>query len=345
MADVLYDVIVIGAGPAGLAAAMFTARRGLKTAIVSKDLGGQLALTEWIENYPGVDRLGGRELCERFLAQVKRDGAEFRFGEAVAIEPSTPGVSQISNLKSPMKGWVVRTAEGEELTTRTVILAFGLTPNDLGCEGEGRLKGKGVYYSAVNDAPKQDGEIVAVVGGGNSAVTAVLELAPRATKVLLIHRRAELRAEKPLLERLHQLTNVEIRTPFAVASLDGGDWVERMTLLPTDPTTGTPIIDNFQTPDSKFQIPVNSVFVQIGFSAKTKWLEGVVQLNERREVVVDRDCRTSVPGIFAAGDLTDIAYKQAAISTGEGVKAALQTFKYLQGIAGRPAVMFDWDHS
>jgi len=333
MADVMYDVVVVGAGPAGLAAAMFTARRGLKTVIVSKDLGGQLALTEWIENYPGVDRAGGRELCERFLAQAKRDGAELRFGEAVAIQAMKQWNNEAMERgteaeRCPM--YEVQLAEGNGLRTRTVILSFGLTPNDLGCEGEARLKGKGVYYSAVDDAPKQNGKTVAVVGGGNSAVTAVLELAPRATKVFLIHRRTELRAEKPLLDRLREQPNIEVVTPYTVAELTGDDHVR------------TIVLAHAETGETR-EIPVDSVFVQIGYSAKTKWLEGVVQLNEKREVIVDRDCRTSAPGIFAAGDLTDIAYKQAAISVGEGVKAALQAFKYLQTAAGKPAVMFDWD--
>lgn len=331
----LFDVVVIGAGPAGLAAAMFTARRGLKTLILSKDLGGQLALTEWIENYPGVDRAGGRELCERFRAQAERDGAEFRFGEVIGIRLT---MEQWNNGTMESKSvdlsqiYTVQLAEGTELGTRAIILAFGLTPNDLGCEGEQPLKGKGLYYSAVSDAPKQDGKTVVVVGGGNSAVTAMLELAPRAARVFLVHRRTELRAEKPLLERMRQLPNIEILTPYTVAELRGEDRVDAVVLTHTE------------TGDTR-EIPVDSVFVQIGYSAKTKWLEGVVALNARREVVIDRDCATSAPGIFAAGDLTDIAYKQAAISVGEGVKAALQAFKYLQTQAGKPAVMFDWDHT
>lgn len=321
----LFDVVVIGAGPAGFAAAMFTARRGLRTLILSKDLGGQLALTDWIENYPGVDRATGRELCERFLAQAKRDGAEFRFGEATGIEAAERAGSRAAG-----QGWTVRLAEGDALATRTIILAFGLTPNDLGCEGEQRLKGRGLYYSAVSDAPKQNGTI-AVVGGGNSAVTAALELAPKAQRVLLVHRRTELRAEKVLLKRLGEHANIEILAPYTIAELKGEDHIVAIVLA------------HAENGDTK-EIIVDSVFVQIGYSAKTKWLDGVVALNAKREVVIDRDCVTSAPGIFAAGDLTDITYKQAAISAGEGVKAALQAFKYLQGISGKPAVMFDWDH-
>ncbi|MBI4435009.1 FAD-dependent oxidoreductase [Candidatus Uhrbacteria bacterium] len=358
MAEAMHDVVVIGAGPAGLAAAMFAARRGLKTVIVSKDLGGQLALTEWIENYPGVDRAGGRELCERFLAQAKRDGAEFRLVEAIGIEPSPPrppskeggkqkSISPPPSGRGSERGWVVRLAEGDAITTKTIILAFGLTPNDLGCEGEQRLKGKGVYYSAVDDAPKQNGKTVAVVGGGNSAVTAVLELASRAAKVLLIHRRIELRAEKALLERMRALSNVEVLTPYTVAALTGEDHVRAIVLAHAEAGENKNFSPSHRVGEfagvGTRRLTVDSVFVQIGYSAKTKWLEGAVQLNEKREVIVDRDCRTSASGIFAAGDLTDIAYKQAAISVGEGVKAALQVFKYLQGIAGKPAVLFDWD--
>lgn len=332
-----YDVVIVGAGPAGLAAAMFTARRGLKTVLVSKDLGGQLALTDFLENYPGIDRIGGRELVDRMLAQVKRDGAEFRFGEAMGIEqhnvaedfsPPRGGLKAATTAQASI--YAVRTAEGDELATHTIILAFGLTPNDLGCEGEQRLNGKGVYYSAVADAPKQDGKTIAIVGGGNSAVTAALELAPRAAKVLLVHRRAEFRAERALLDRLGEHANIETMTPYTVAELKGDEHVRAMVLA------------HAETGDTK-EVAVDSVFVQIGFSAKTKWLEGIVPLNAKREVVIDRDCATSVPGIFAAGDLTDITYKQAVVTAGEGVKAALQAFKHLQTASGKPAIMIDWD--
>ncbi|MDO8599779.1 MAG: FAD-dependent oxidoreductase, partial [bacterium] len=198
------------------------------------------------------------------------------------------------------------------------------------CEGEQRLKGKGVYYSAVADAPRQDGKTIAIVGGGNSAVTAALELVPRAAKVLLVHRRTEFRAERTLLDRLGEHANIEIVAPYTVAELKGDDHVRTM------------ILAHAETGNTR-EISVDSVFVQIGFSAKTKWLEGIVPLNDRREVVITRDCATSVPGIFAAGDLTDITYKQAVVTAGEGVKAALQVFKYLQTAAGKPAVMIDWD--
>lgn len=318
-----YDVVVIGAGPAGFAAAMFAARRGLRTVIVSKDVGGQLALTDWIENYPGVDRAGGRELCNRFLTQAQRDGAEFQLGEVTNIAPPPDG-------RASERGWVVRTAEGNELTARTIILAFGLTPNDIGCTGEGPLKGKGVYYAAVSDAPRQEGKAVAVIGGGNSAVTAALELAPKAQHVFLVHRRTAFRAEKVLLERIGEHANIEVVAPYAVAELRGDAHVEAVALAHAE--TG-----------STREVSVDAVFVQIGYSAKTKWLDGVIALNDKREVIIDRDCRTSAAGIFAAGDLTDITYKQTAISVGEGVKAALQAFKYLQEQRGKPAVMFDWD--
>ncbi|MBI4142507.1 FAD-dependent oxidoreductase [Candidatus Uhrbacteria bacterium] len=340
-----HDVVVIGAGPAGLAAAMFTARRGLRTILVAKDIGGQLALTDWIENYPGIARIGGRALVDAMLAQVQRDGAEMLSGEAIAIqtmEQWNNGTMEHTPGPNGLPLYDVRLAEGDGLRTRTVILSFGLTPNDLGCDGEARLKGKGLYYSAVADAPRQDGKTIAIVGGGNSAVTAALELAPRAAKVYLIHRRSEFRAEKKLLDRLREHTNVEIRAPFAIVALEGGAQLERLILAPTDPHTGTPITDP-QLPAPSSQLPVDSVFVQIGFSAKTKWLDGVVALNAKREVIIDRDCATSAPGIFAAGDLTDITYKQAVVTAGEGVKAALQAFKYLATAAGKPAVMFDWD--
>ncbi|MDO8463243.1 MAG: FAD-dependent oxidoreductase [bacterium] len=320
------DVVVVGAGPAGLAAAMFAARRGLTTQIISKDIGGQLALTEWIENYPGVDRIGGRALVDRMLMQAKRDGARVLLGEVTGIQRSTAG-------------FVVSLRQGAPLETKAIILAFGLTPNDLGADGEQEFVGKGVYYSAVDDAPTQDGKVVAVVGGGSSAVTAALALAPRAAKVYLIHRRAAFSAERPLLDRLAEMTGVEQLTARKVVEVRGDGRVAQVMLAPTDPKTGEPVAGDLRVLD------VDSVFVQIGFRAHTTWLSDIVTLNTKREVVITRDCETSTPGVFAAGDLCDIAYKQAAVSVGEGVKAAFQVFKYLQTHAGKPAVMIDWDTS
>lgn len=321
MADAMYDVVVVGAGPAGFSAAMFTARRGLKTILVSKDVGGQLALTDIIENYPGIDRIGGRELVDRMRGQAKRDGAEFVLGEVTGIERESDAPPR----------YVVRLAEGAPFHTKTIILSFGLTPNDLGCTGEQRLKGKGLYYSAVADAPKQTGKRIAVVGGGDAAITAVLELAPRVERVILVHRRPEFRAERVLLDRLRAFENVEVLTPYTVAEVKGEEHVAALGLA------------HAESGEAR-EIAVDAVFVQIGFSSKAKWLEGIVPLNAKREVIIDRDCATTVPGIFAAGDLTDITYKQAVVTAGEGVKAALQAFKYLQTAAGKPAVMFDWDH-
>ncbi|MBI2483225.1 FAD-dependent oxidoreductase [Candidatus Uhrbacteria bacterium] len=312
-----FDVLVIGAGPAGLAAAMFTARRGLRTCVLSKDIGGQAALTDTIENYPGIASVSGRSLVETMRGQATRDGADWQFGEAISI------VSDASL-------HLVRTAEGTTIAARTIILAFGLTPNDLDCLGEAPLRGRGLYYSAVADAPMQDGKTVAVVGGGNAAVTAALELAPRAARVYCIHRREEFRAEQVLLDRLLALPNVVCCRSTVVAEVRGDDRVRELVLAPA-------------TDGASRVLAVDSVFVQIGYSAKTNWLDGVVARNARREVMIDRDCQTNAPGIFAAGDITDISYKQAVISAGEGVKAALQAFKYLQTQAGRPAVMFDWE--
>lgn len=333
MAEALYDVVIVGAGPAGLAAALFAARRGLRVCVVTMDIGGQLALTDWIENYPGLLGATGRALVDQMLEQAKRDGAEVQMGEVERI-------SQISNLKSQIAEWGLTLAEGDTLTTRTVILAFGLTPTPLGAEGEEALRGKGVYYAAVDDAPRQDGKVIAVVGGGDSAVTAALALAPRAAAVHLIHRRDILRAEQALQDRLAEHPNITLHLRRTVAEIRGTEHVESILLSPTDPETGSIRSD---VNGHMAIVPLDSLFIQIGFQAKTKWLAGVVDLNDKNEVVTTRDCETSAPGIFAAGDLTNIAYKQAVVSAGEGTKAALQAFKYLQQQRGKPAVMLDWD--
>jgi thioredoxin reductase (NADPH) len=321
----IYDVVVVGGGPAALTAAMFTARRGLRTVAVAKDLGGQLALTAWIENYPGVDRAGGHDLSTRMRVQAERDGAVLAFDEAVGME------------RHEGNTWILQLASGTTMQSRVIILSFGLTPNDLGATGEEMLRGKGMYYCQPVDAPRQDGKRVAVIGGGSAAAEAALELSRVAERVYCVHRREALRAEQQLIDRLSACKNVEMMMPYVVDTVRGGGAVESMALKPADPETGDAVGTDLRDVD------IDSVFVAIGHRTATTWLDGVVDRNTRGEIIVDRDCRTNVGGVFAAGDVTDITYKQAVISAGEGAKAGLQAFKYLQDEDGKPAIMIDWD--
>lgn len=296
----MYDTIIIGAGAAGLTAALYTARRNLKTLILSKDIGGQTAVATEIENYPGViDQPNGFELMQTFKKQAEKFGAEIKH----------EGVTEIKKNKDIFS---VKT-DKNSYSAKTVILAFGLTPRELGVPGEDKLKGRGVAYCATCDGPLFKNKTVAVVGGGNSALDAADYLSGLAKKVYLIHRRDEFRAEAILQKKVKQAKNIELVLNSEIQEIKGSNKVESIKLSSQDE-----------------EIQVDGVFIEIGYQAKTDWLKNLVKLNSKGEIITDENCRTSTPGIFAAGDVTDAPYKQIVISAGEGAKAALQAHKYIQ---------------
>ncbi len=313
MSKQTYDVVIVGGGPAGLAAAIYTSRRALKTLIISKDVGGQAALTDEIENYPGFESIGGLELAEKFKAQAIKFGAEFTLMEIVGLEKKG-------------KEFLLKTVDKKEIKTKTVILAFGLTPRNLEVPGEQELTGRGVSYCATCDGPLYKDKIATVIGGGNSALDAAEFLSRIAKQVYLIHRRDEFRGEQILVDQVKAAKNVEIIYNANAAEVKGKDRVEALV---------------YKTNDGEVkEIKTDGIFIEIGHIAKTGWLDGVVDLTEgRKEIAISRDCATSQPGVFAAGDISDITYKQVVISAGEGAKAALQAYRYLQG---DKALVPDW---
>lgn len=308
-----YDVIIVGAGPAGLTAAIYTSRRALKTLVISKDVGGQLALTDDVENYPGFETIGGLELSQKFQQQASKTGVEYLFEGAEKIEKTEDG-------------FTMETSSGKKLRARAIILAFGLTPRSLDVPGEKELTGKGVSYCATCDGPLYRGKDIVVVGGGNSALDAAEYSSKLAKKVYMLVRRDVFRGEQVLIDHVTKAENVEIIFNAVAKEIKGTDKVETLVYETTD--------------GQQKEIPVQGIFVEIGHVAKTDWLNNLgLDMTDRREIVINRDNETSIKGIFAAGDITDITYKQAVISAGEGSKAALQAYKYLQG--NKPIVP-DW---
>lgn len=301
--DKEYDVIIIGGGAAGLAAAIYTSRRTLKTLVISKDLGGQASLATTIENYPGRETVSGFELMNDFKKQAEKFGAEIIFEEVEKIED--------------LRGKFLIKSFHHQYISQAVILAFGLTPCDLKVPGEQEFKGKGVSYCATCDAPFFKNKIVAVVGGGNCALDAAELLSKNATKIFIINRENNLRGEEILEKRVREKDNIKIFFNTEVVEIKG------------DKTVTAIMIKNNQNQETK-ELTCQGVFVEIGYIAKTKIVKELVELNEKNQIKISRDCETSHPGIFAAGDVTDVTYKQVVISAGEGVKAALQTYKYLQ---------------
>lgn len=302
MADNKYDVVVVGGGPAGLTAAIYAARRALKTLIISMDIGGQMALTNSIENYPGYEEIDGPTLGQKMLTQAEKSGATLVTAEVIRVEK---------------KGdvFILHTAENQQFESRAVIMAFGLTPRNLGVPGEKEFMGKGVAYCATCDGPLYKGKTVVVVGGGNSAMDAAEYLSKIVAKVYILVRQDKFRGEEVLMKRVSSDPKIEILFEAVTKEIKGDKKIETL------------VYD--QKGETK-EIKIDGVFVEIGHVAKTEWVKNLLDLTEQHEIKVNMDCETNVTGVFAAGDITQTAYKQVVISAGDGAKAALQAYKYLQ---------------
>jgi thioredoxin reductase (NADPH) len=315
MTGELYDIIIIGGGPAGLTAGLYTSRRTLKTLILSKDLGGQASLSHDIENYPGVDLIDGLSLMKKFGEQAQKFGAQIKYG---AVE----------EIKKQKDNFLIKTNK-DKFQAKTIILAFGLTPRDLDIPGEKKFKGRGVSYCATCDGPLYKNKIVAVVGGGNSALDAAEYLAKLTKKVYLIHRRNQFRGEELVVKELKKNKKVEMVLSSEILEIKGNQFVEAI------------IIKN-NGGKKKIELKVDGVFVEIGYIAKTDLVKGLVKLNAKGEIITDKDSNTSQPGVFACGDVTDCAYKQVVISAGDGAKAALQAYKFISLQKGEK-ILPDWE--
>ncbi|MCL5788667.1 MAG: FAD-dependent oxidoreductase [Candidatus Marsarchaeota archaeon] len=318
--DAQYDVVVVGGAAAGLTASLYTARQGLKTLVVTKDIGGQALLTNEIQNYPGFAEISGFELMNKFREQAERYGVEFLYDEVVGVKMAEEGC------------FSVKTRSGD-VGTCAVILAFGKTPRDLGVEGEEKFKGKGVSYCAVCDGPLFKGKSVAVVGSGEPALEAANYLSGVCAKVYVAQRTAKPIGRDDLVSTLKSTPNIEFLNSVEVKRINGDTKVRSITL-----------VDASSPKDGREEkvLPVDGVFVEMGYVTRTKFLEGLVELNGLGEVVTDKDGSTSTPGVFAAGDVTDIPYKQAIISAGQGASAGLSAYNYVQKLRGRPVSKADW---
>jgi thioredoxin reductase (NADPH) len=298
----VYDVIVIGAGPAGLTAGLYASRRDLKTLIISKNLGGQAVLSHEIENYPGFEAIDGVSLIQKMGRQAVAFGAEMKFGE-------------IKEIKKAKNKFIIKT-DDDSYDSRSLILALGLTPKTLDVPGEKKLVGRGVCYCATCDGPLFRGKDVAVIGGGNSALGAAKYLSGIAKQVYLVHRREEFRGEEQLVKELKKKENIQFVLNAEILEIKGQQFVEGMKVK--DKKT-----------EKEAVLALQGIFVEIGYFAKINFLKDLIEINGQNEIITDKNTRTSCPGIFAAGDVTDVADKQIVISAGEGAKAALEAYRYL----------------
>jgi thioredoxin reductase (NADPH) len=299
------NVVIIGSGPAGWSAAIYTARADLRPLLITgNELGGQIALTTEVENFPGFDEaIQGPELVERMQRQAER------FGTEVLIDY----VTEVDFEAAP---FMVKTAGGQEFPTRAIIAATGASPRRMGVPNEERLTGRGVSYCATCDGFFFRGKDVVVVGGGDSALQEALFLTKFASRVWIVHRRDSLRAGATLQHRARENPKIEFVWNSVVTSVNGEAKVESIT------------VQNVKTGASQ-DLPTDGVFVYIGHLPNNALFDGTLAMDDQGYLVTDKLMRTSVPGVFAAGEIQDHRFKQAATSAGQGVAAAMECEKYL----------------
>ncbi|MFA4848480.1 MAG: Uxx-star family glutaredoxin-like (seleno)protein [Methanoregula sp.] len=296
-----YDVVIVGAGPAGLTAGVYCSRKMLNTIIISENIGGQ-ALESWaIENYMGYRMITGEDLMKKFEEQVRTLHTRLELDRVISIAKHD-GLFTIS------------TAAGNTIKTKAVILTQGNRPRKLGVANEEQYLGRGLSICSTCDGPLYKGKQVAVVGGGNSALQTAVEMSDIALSVSLIVR-STIRADPVYLEKLKEKKNITVYTGSHVSALQGEKFLSGITIKDEQGKEQT--------------ISLDGVFIEIGWLPNTDMVENLVQLNEKKEIIVDINGHTSIPGIYAAGDVTSVKSKQIVIAAGDGAKAALEAFEYI----------------
>lgn len=303
----MYDVIIIGGGPGGVAAGVYAARKKIRSLFLTDTIGGQSSVSASIENWIGDVSVKGFEFAQKLEKHLRaQEDIEIRTGE------------KVKSVSKAGSGFTVETEKGETFETKAVIVTSGGRHRHLGVPGEEKFAGKGVVYCSTCDAPFFKEKIVAVVGGGNSGLEACQDLFPYAKKIYLLSRGGELTGDP--------LTQEEVKNHEKVEVIYNADTKE---VLGETAVSGMKYED-LESKEMK-ELEVQGVFVEIGMVPNTEFVKGVVELNDYGEIVIDhRTGKTSVPGIFAAGDATDAAFKQNNISTGQGVTAALSAYEYIK---------------
>jgi len=303
----MYDMMIIGGGPAGLSASVYAARKQLKTLLISLDIGGQINTTLGIENYLGYQFIEGPDLIDRFNSQVSKYPIEQKIG------------LRVTKLEKIKGGFQAVTEDGEKYRSKVVVFAAGKKPRKLNVPGEAEFTGKGVSYCAICDGPVFSGQRVAVVGGGNSALEAVLDLVKIAEHVDMVSL-TMLTGDKVLIDQLKDAKNLDIYLEYQTERIEGHDFV-----------TGL-VIKDLKSQKRK-RLNVSGIFIEIGLVPNSEPLKDLIELNKWGEVPISCSGETKVPGLYAAGDVTDVPEKQIVIAAGEGAKAALQAHRYLQRLA------------
>jgi alkyl hydroperoxide reductase subunit F len=309
----MYDTIIIGAGPAGMTAAIYAARKKMNTLVLTQNIGGQTLWSSEVDNYLGFQMMSGADLVNKFRAHLKRLDDEnnlfdLEVREGVEIEKISGGRSGV---------FEVETKNGDKFQTKTVIVASGKIPRKLGVPGEDKFLGRGVTYCATCDAPLFHGKDVAVIGGGNSALDAAIQLIKISNKIYLININPKLGGDEIMREKVEAVKDkVEVLNAHETVEIKGEQFATG--LVVKDIGSG-----------ATRELAVRGIFVEIGSVPSTSFVKDLVKLNEWGEIIIDpQNNAASEPGIFAAGDVTNVREKQVVVAAGEGAKAALGAYDY-----------------
>ena len=300
-----YDIIIVGAGPAGMSAGIYAARQKLKTLMIARSLGGQLSLATSVENWPGIKSISGFELTKQFEEHLRQYD--------ISIESE-----EVSEIRKSKKGFSVKTSN-DEFSCKAVIVTAGRISRKLNVPGESRYLGKGISSCATCDAPLFGGKTVAVAGTGNAAMNVVMQLSKYAKKIILLSKYNKLKGDKVVIDRINDLKKkekIEIFHSSKTLEIIGDKFVNAIRI---------------EHGGKEKTLKVDGVFVEIGMTPETDFID-FVHKNEKGEIIVNNNCETNTKGVFAAGDCTNVPYKQIVISAGEGAKAALSASKYLDSL-------------
>jgi thioredoxin reductase (NADPH) len=315
MKETDHDIIIAGAGPAGLTAAIYAARAKLNALVIEKVVpGGQILVTDWIENYPGFpDGLTGADLIQKMTEQVGRFGVTITSDELVSVEKDPDNIIHVK-------------LSGRTLTTKALLVATGASPRKLGVPGEEEFYGRGVSACATCDAPFFKNSVVAAVGGGDTAVQEAMFLTRFAKKVYLIHRRDELRAARLLQERIFANDKVEMVWDSVVTSINGS----------VAGVTGV-AVKNVKT-GKESELKVDGCFMWVGTTPNSDFIRDVVTCDDAGFILVNSRMETSVPGIYAAGDVRNTPLRQVATAVGDSAIATVEATHYIEGLVTASAV-------
>ena len=309
-----FEIVIVGAGPAGISAGIYIARQNVSCLIISKDLGGQMNLIPRLENYPGTIMSSGPILAKTLETQYLSFGGELVYDTVEKIDESEDGFKIKTNRA--------------EYKAKAIVLAPGKVPNTLGLENESEYYNKGIHYCTKCDAPFYQGKITASIGVGTYLVESGLLLSRMASKMYLILRGSKLAGDKDLITTLENNKNIEIVTQSSVKSISGNSVLQQITVADL---SGTEKI-----------LDVDALFIEMGSKINLDFVKHLVKINTKGEIEIESGGMTSHPAIFAAGDATTIPYKQIVVACGDGSNAGLSAFNYIEKLKGKPGIRADW---